>query len=664
MAFVMASFMCSLLLASLLTPQCVRATSAAQMCTEVVANLTYNCENLGLEEIPESLPATTKFLEFGFNFLPDLQSSTFSRLRDLVYLDLTRCEINWVHEDAFENNDDLSTIVLTGNPLIFMADTAFQGPKALKHLTLTQTGMTSVTFIPMQNLENLETLHLGSNHLSSIQLPSTFSARNLKVLDFELNAIHHITKEDVASLKRATNLSLNLKGNNIQDIEDGAFHSTAFQSLNFGGISDVSTVLKGLQNSITQTLWLGSFHDVDDLDVSPDMLEGLCNTSVEALNIQSRYFSNSVAIFQCFTGLQELDLTETHWNSLPSGIEGMNQLKKLVLNQNAFDDLCQINAASFPNLTHLYVKGNTHKLDFGAGCLGKLENLLHLDLSHSKVVSDTCCNTQLRNLSHLQHLNLSNNEPQTLQGQAFGECPQLEVLDFSFTHLHTDASPSPFQNLHLLQVLNLSNCLVETSNPQLLVGLQGLQHLDLSGNPFQSGILTKDNLLHPVDSIQVLILSSCSLTALEQQAFGSLGKLKYLDLQHNSLTGSGLAALSNLNKTHLNLAANSIHTIPPSLLPVFSQQSIINLSHNPLDCTCSNIHFLTWYKENLHKISDPEETTCGDPPALRGVKLSNVTLSCATSAVGIVFLVLFLLTVIITSIVLGRRYIIRKYENI
>ncbi|XP_027719286.1 CD180 antigen [Vombatus ursinus] len=664
MVFVMAGYTHYLFLAGLLTPGCVGAISAAQMCTEVTANLTYNCENLGLKEIPESLPATTKFLEFSFNFLPDLQNSTFSRLRDLVYLDLTRCEINWIHEDAFENNNDLSIVVLTGNPLIFVADTAFQGPRALKHLTLTQTGMTSVTFIPMQNLENLEILRLGSNHLSSIQLPSTFSAHNLKVLDFELNAIHHITKKDVASLKQANNLSLNLKGNNIRDIEDGAFHSTTFQSLNFGGIFDVSTVLKGLQNSTTQTLWLGSFQDVHDLDISPDMLEGLCNMSVKALNMQFHHFSNSAGIFQCFMGLHELDLTHTHLKSFPSDIKGMNQFKKLVLNQNEFDNLCHINAASFPSLTHLYVKGNMQKLDLGTGCLGKLKDLQHLDLSHSKVVSHTCCNAQLKNLSQLQHLNLSNNEPQTLQGEAFGECPQLKVLDFAFTHLHTDASPSPFQNLRLLQVLNLSNCLVETSNSQLLVGLQGLKYLDLGGNPFQSGILPKDNLLHPVDSLQVLILSSCGLTALEQQAFGGLGKLRYLDLQHNSLTSSGLAALSHLKGTHLNLAFNNIRIIPPNLLPVFSQQSIINLSHNPLDCTCSNIRFLIWYKENLHKISDPEETTCEDPPALRGVKLSNVTLSCALSAVGISFLVLFLLMGIGMFIVLARHFLVRKYENI
>lgn len=54
------------------------------------ANKTYNCENLGLREIPDTLPNTTEFLEFGFNFLPTVQNTTFSRLVDLILLDLTR----------------------------------------------------------------------------------------------------------------------------------------------------------------------------------------------------------------------------------------------------------------------------------------------------------------------------------------------------------------------------------------------------------------------------------------------------------------------------------------------------------------------------------------------------------------------------------------------
>lgn len=54
------------------------------------ANKTYNCENLGLREIPDTLPNTTEFLEFSFNFLPAIQNTTFCRLTNLIFLDLTR----------------------------------------------------------------------------------------------------------------------------------------------------------------------------------------------------------------------------------------------------------------------------------------------------------------------------------------------------------------------------------------------------------------------------------------------------------------------------------------------------------------------------------------------------------------------------------------------
>lgn len=54
------------------------------------ANKIYNCENLGLREIPDTLPNTTEFLEFSFNFLPAIQNTTFCRLTNLIFLDLTR----------------------------------------------------------------------------------------------------------------------------------------------------------------------------------------------------------------------------------------------------------------------------------------------------------------------------------------------------------------------------------------------------------------------------------------------------------------------------------------------------------------------------------------------------------------------------------------------
>ncbi|XP_057555454.1 CD180 antigen [Hippopotamus amphibius kiboko] len=662
---VMAPCVGCFLLAALISASCKAITSSDPVCTEKEANRRYNCENLGLREIPDTLPNTTEFLEFDFNFLPTIQNTTFSRLINLIFLDLTRCQINWVHEDTFQNHHQLSTIVLTGNPLIFMAETSLTGPKLLKHLFLTQTGISNLEFIPVHNLENLESLHLGSNHISSINLPENFPIQNLKVLDFQNNAIHYISGKDVNALEQATNLSLNFNGNDIKDIEPGAFNSKIFRSLKFGGSLNLAVILKGLQNSTIQSLWLGTFEDTVDQDLTPATFEGLCNMSVESINLQKHHFHGfSPSTFRCFTQLQELDLTATHLNGLPPGIEGMNSLKKLVLNANSFDQLCQINAASFPSLTDLSIKGNMKKLDLGARCLEKLGNLQKLDLSHSDIEAADCCNLQFKNLHHLQYLNMSYNQPLGLEDQAFKECPRLELLDFAFTHLHVKASQSPFQNLHVLRVLNLSHCLLDASNQHLLAGLLGLQHLNLQGNRFQDGHLSRTNLLQTASSLEVLILSSCDLLSIDQQAFHSLGNMSHLDLSHNSLTGDSMDALSPLKGTYLNLAANNIRIIPYHLLPTLSQQNTINLSHNPLDCTCSNINFITWYKENLHKLEGSEETVCANPQGLRGVKLADVSLSCGITDVGIFFLVVFVLLFIVLLRFLVKFLLRWKYQHI
>ncbi|XP_045704342.1 CD180 antigen isoform X1 [Phyllostomus hastatus] len=652
------------LLVVLFSASCKAIISLDQMCTEKEANKTYNCENLGLREIPDTLPNTTEFLEFGFNFLPTVQNTTFSRLIDLIFLDLTRCQINWIHEDTFQSHHQLNTLVLTGNPLIFMAETSLDGPRSLKHLFLIQTGISNLEFIPEQNLKNLESLYLGSNHISSIKFPENFATQNLKVLDFQNNAIHYLTGKDVSTLE-ATNLSLNLDGNDIKDVEPGAFHSKVFQSLRFGGTLDLSVILKGLQNSTTQSLWLGTYQDTEKQDLTTATFEGLCEISVESINLQQHHFSPlSSTMFRCFTQLQELDLTAAHLRELPSGIQGMNSLKKLVLNVNHFEQLCQVNAASFPSLTDLYIKGNLNKLSLGAGCLEKLENLQRLDLSHSDIEASDCCNLPLKSLHNLQYLNLSYNMPIGLQSQAFRECPKLEVLDLAFTHLTVSAPQSPFQNLSLLQTLNLSHCLLDTSNQHLLEGLLDLRQLNLQGNHFQDNSISKTNLLQTVSSLEVLILSFCKLLSVDQQAFHSLGKMSHIDLSHNNLTENSINALSHLKGTYLNLAANSIRIIPPDLLPILSQQSTINLSHNPLDCTCSNVHFLTWYKENLQKLEDLEETVCANPPNLRGVKLSEVSLSCGITAVGIFFLVVFLFLFIILLIFSAKFFLRWKYQHI
>ncbi|KAM6035341.1 CD180 antigen isoform 2-T2 [Theristicus caerulescens] len=631
---------------------------------EITVNKSYSCEGLGLREIPEKLPVTTEILDFSFNVLPSLQNSTFSELKSLLYLDLTRCQINWVYDGAFHNNKQLKTIVLTGNLLMFLSDTAFTGPQSLKQLVLTQTGITSMSFIPMTNLDSLDTLILGSNHISSLQLPPSFPAQNLKYLDFQMNNIRAITADDVRILQKTKNITLIFKGNDIMYIEPGAFQSH-FYSLDFGGCADIPGVLAGIQNSTAQTLWLGTFHGMEkEPYLSPNVLQGLCNIFVKDLYLQLRHFRNLNAdMFQCLTRLQKLDLTQTHISALPPGISGMSSLVELVLNANSFEHLCNISSAAFPSLTHLHIKGNLQVLQLGSGCLEKLAKLQHLDLSKSHIESFDCCNEALSGLSSLQYLNLSHNIKLHLQGMLIKDGANLELLDLAFTPLHINTSQGPFRNLHLLQVLNLSSSHINTSIQHLFQGLENLMLLDLSQNNFESGIMPRDELFQQLSNLEVLILSSCELTAISSQAFHNLKKLQHVDLSHNKLTAFSTDAFSNLKSISLNFAHNRIRIVPRDKLVSLAGHCVINLSYNPLDCTCSNIGFISWYKQNLDKIEDPEGTRCSEPKSLAGAQLATISLSCGINTAGTIAVVLVLLSCG-AIFIWGAHYFRRNYQQI
>ncbi|NXG66742.1 CD180 protein, partial [Hemiprocne comata] len=612
---------------------------------QITINKSYSCEGLGLMEIPEKLPVTTEILDFSFNVLPSLQNSTFSKLKSLLYLDLTRCQVNWVYDGAFHNNKELKTIVLTGNLLMFLSDTAFAGPDSLKQLVLTQTGITSISFIPMTNLDSLDTLILGSNHISSLQLPPNFPTQNLKYLDFQMNNVRAITAENVRVLQKASNITLIFKGNDITYIEPGAFRSH-FYRLDFGGCAGIPQVLAGIQNSTAQTLWLGTFHGVEkEPYISPSDLQGLCDVSVKDLYLQLRHFRNLNAdTFQCLTRLRKLDLTQTYISALPPGINGMSSLAELVLNANSFEHLCNISFAAFPSLTHLHIKGNSQVLQMGSGCLEKLAKLQHLDLSKSHVESFDCCEEALSGLGSLRYLNLSHNLKLHLQDVLIKDGANLELLDLAFTSLHVDTSHGPFRNLHLLQVLNLSSSHINTSIQHLFQGLENLMLLDLSQNNFESGIMPEDKLFQQLSNLEVLILSSCELTAVGGQAFHSLKKLRHVDLSHNKLLAFSTDAFSNLKSIYLNFAHNRIHVVPHDKLVSLAGHCIINLSYNPLDCTCSNIGLITWYKQNLDKIEDPEGTRCSEPKSLAGAQLATISLSCGINMAGIIAVVLGILS--------------------
>ncbi|KAJ1209526.1 hypothetical protein NDU88_004901 [Pleurodeles waltl] len=526
----------------------LQVSAAGKTCVKVIGDESYTCCDLGLNEIPESLPSSLKILDFSFNAIFAIYQSTFSRLRSLRHLDLTRCLISWLYEGAFASNPDLDTLVLIGNPLISV---------------------------------------------------------------------------------------------------------------------EISVILVGLMGVNAHILRIGTFQDVaDNIGIAPHMLQAICNITTAEVNLQNMHFSGlSSSTFQCLTKIQKLDLTNTGLSDLPSGISNNSLLTDLILNENSFEHACDIKLASFPFLTRLSLK-RTEALQLGSGCFKDLAKLQYLDLSISGIGSSDCCSAQFQGLVSLKYLNLSYNDMHTVQDLAFQDNIHLELLDFTHTHLKVNASQKPFRNLQHLRMLNLSSSHADTSNRDLLTGLKSLVILNLKGNAFSSGIIHSSNLLQQVPNLEVLILSECELIAIDNEAFHNLTKLKYVLLNRNKLTMFSTNAFYDLRQIVLNFAENHIKIIPQKMVNGISGLSIIDLSYNPLDCSCDNIEFLTWLHKNMDKMENLEETSCSTPNALAGTRLDMVMLSCGVPVVVIVLIVVLLPLLIAASAFMILYCLKRRYHSI
>ncbi|XP_075501701.1 putative LRR receptor-like serine/threonine-protein kinase At2g16250 [Primulina tabacum] len=142
-------------------------------------------------------------------------------------------------------------------------------------------------------------------------------------------------------------------------------------------------------------------------------------------------------------------------------------------------------------------------------------------------------------------------------------------------------SVDALQNLTLLSSFNASNFLLPGPIPRWL-GLQlaSLQVLDLSSCSITGVIPTT---LGNLNSLAELYLSDNNLTGVVPSSFGQLSRLSVLDLSRNMLTSSipeSFALLRNL--TFLDMSANFLSGVIPPGIGTLSTLQFLNLSGNNL----------------------------------------------------------------------------------
>ena len=174
---------------------------------------------------------------------------------------------------------------------------------------------------------------------------------------------------------------------------------------------------------------------------------------------------------------------------------------------------------------------------FGVYCDAKQQQVIALLLKNNNLTGHL--RPSIKNLSHLQHLDLSDNFIAGTLPQEIGELTELEVITLRYNQLK---GPLPASLGYLTQ---LTDC--------------NFSHNQLSGEiPDELGLLTE---------LRNLNLEFNELSGEIPGTLGELIKLRNLRLDNNYLTGSLPASLCYLSSLYqLNLSNNNLSgSIPPDI---------------------------------------------------------------------------------------------------
>ena len=119
----------------------------------------------------------------------------------------------------------------------------------------------------------------------------------------------------------------------------------------------------------------------------------------------------------------------------------------------------------------------------------------------------------------------------------------------------------------------------------------------------------------PLCKLEELQLSENYLNVIPEQLFQGLVSLRILDLSKNEID---MFAVNISHMRHLelvNLSYNNIHCLLPSVMSQLdaiaaSSDVFVDLTFNPIACTCEHIDFLTWMHDSRVNFTQTKPYTC------------------------------------------------------
>jgi Leucine-rich repeat (LRR) protein len=450
---------------------------------------------------------------------------------------------------------------------------------AVTGIALTSKGLEGRISASLGELTSLLRLNLSHNLLSGGLPLELLSSNSITVLDVSFNHLNG----DLRGLPSSSTPGRPLQVLNISsNLFTGQFPSTTWESLvalnasnnsftghipsHFCSSSPGLTVLMLCQNQFSGTIppQLGSCSMLKVLKAGHNKLSGTLPgdlfdaTSLEYLYLAANGLQGILdgARITSLRNLVNLDLGENNFSGgIPGSIGQLKGLEELHLEDNSMSGELPSSLSNCTNLVTIDLKNNKFS--------GQLSKVNFFSLSNLKILD-------------LLYNNFTGTIPESIYS-----CSNLIALRLAGNNLNGQLSPR-IGNLKSLVFLSLgSNNFTNITNTlQILRNSRNLTTL-LIGNSFKDEAMPEDEAIEGFENLQVLVLSSCSLSGKIPLWLSKLNKLQMLFLHTNKLSGPIPAWIKGLKSLfHLDISNNNLTgEIPVTLMEMPMLTTEMNAGH-------------------------------------------------------------------------------------
>ncbi|KAL6448522.1 hypothetical protein ACFW04_000427 [Cataglyphis niger] len=595
---------------------------------------------LNEELLEQECPVDCHCHYFRINWVTDCSDSNlttipYNELSDNVYI-LDMNDNNIANVGPFPSSIKLRRLQMAHNQLTELTYESFAGLTYLLDADFSYNAIRHVDPEAFRDSPGLITLELQHNPLEEVKA-HFLNCRTLLYLDLNSCGIHHL---NTGFFHNTTNLNkLDLSHNPLQRIEPGPFdHLTNLEYLRLNGCNltyispEAFSHLENLRhleiadNQLKTLNWrnvLTPLVRLEHLDISKTGITNLPGDAfAKNLYLRQLILANNElwhldvedTLGHNLHSLQSLDLSYCNLRDRLSEEAFTNASKLRVLNLSGNPMFASDLTAVLRHLPKL------HKLSLSNCSLRRLpdafdvfEHLEELDISHNPL-SDAFVSL-LNPLTSLEYLDISYCGLGHVGNNTFAQMTFLKKLILSGNELHT-LEEGLFANLTRLESLELNNCDLKIPlDPKIFGDHQSTNIIEvkLSGNPLI--VPDKGSLLPTqLSKVEILDLSNCGISHLNEDIFTTTNNLTQLNLSGNIISGvENLSCLKKLHALeHIDLSNNKLRTINPKVFESNPHLLSINLMGNPFICNCSIAETWNWAvqeKGDLHVLVGSQLTS-------------------------------------------------------